>query len=40
MTLLCSIVGSALISAADPFFTEGPFAGWKKVGPAGFCDRW
>ena len=36
MTLLCSIVGSSLISAADPFFTEGPFAGWTKVGPAAF----
>ena len=36
MMLLCSIVGSALILAADPLFTEGPFAGWTKVGPAAF----
>ena len=36
MMLLCSIVGSALILAADPLFTEGPFAGWTKVGSAAF----
>ena len=36
MMLLCSIVGSALILASDPLFTEGPFAGWTKVGPAAF----
>ena len=36
MTILSSIVGSALVMTADPLFTEGPFAGWTSVGPAGF----
>ena len=36
MTILSSIVGSALVMTADPLFTEGPFAGWTSVGPAAF----